>query len=29
MKPGVRFRQETITSIDPVAKRVTTDRGSL
>jgi sulfide:quinone oxidoreductase len=25
-KPGVRFVQETITSIDPVAKRVTTDR---
>lgn len=28
MKPGVRFLQETITAIDPVAKRVTTDRGS-
>ena len=25
-KPGVRFVQETITSIDPEAKRVTTDR---
>ncbi|GAB3933139.1 NAD(P)/FAD-dependent oxidoreductase [Larkinella terrae] len=24
IKPGVRFRQETITAIDPVAKRVTT-----
>jgi sulfide:quinone oxidoreductase len=24
-KPGVKFRQENITSIDPVAKRVTTD----
>ncbi len=28
LKPGVRFRQETITSVDPVAKRVTTDRGA-
>jgi sulfide:quinone oxidoreductase len=28
MKPGVRFLQETITSIDPLAKRVTTDRGT-
>ena len=28
MKPGVRFRQETITSIDPSAKRVTTDGGT-
>jgi sulfide:quinone oxidoreductase len=28
IKPGVRFLQETITSIDPVAKRVKTDRGS-
>jgi sulfide:quinone oxidoreductase len=27
VKPGVRFRQETITAIDPVARRVTTDRG--
>lgn len=27
-KPGVRFLQETISSIDPVAKRVTTDRGT-
>src|SRR5690348_9536914 len=26
-KPGVRLLQETITSIDPVAKRVTTNRG--
>src|SRR5499425_3860779 len=26
-KPGVRLLQETISSIDPVAKRVTTDRG--
>jgi sulfide:quinone oxidoreductase len=26
-KPGVRFCQETITSIDPVARRVTTDKG--
>jgi len=28
MKPGVRFLQETITAIDPAARRVTTDRGS-
>ena len=28
LKPGVRFLQETIQSIDPVAKRVTTDRGT-
>ena len=28
LKPGVRFLQETITAIDPVAKRVTTDRGT-
>lgn len=27
-KPGVRFVQETIASIDPSAKRVTTDRGT-
>ena len=27
-KPGVRFRQETITSIDPDARRVTTDQGT-
>ena len=27
-KPGVRFRQETITAIDPVARRVTTDSGT-
>lgn len=27
VKPGVRFRRETITSIDPAAKRVTTDGG--
>ena len=27
-KPGVRFLQETITAIDPDARRVTTDRGS-
>ncbi len=27
-KPGVRFRQETVTSIDPRALRVTTDQGS-
>jgi sulfide:quinone oxidoreductase len=26
VKPGVQFRQETITAIDPVAKRVTTSR---
>ena len=28
VKPGVRFRQEAITSIDPVARRVTTDGGT-
>jgi sulfide:quinone oxidoreductase len=28
VKPGVDFRQETITAIDPAARRVTTDRGS-
>ena len=28
VKPGVRLLQETITAIDPIAKRVTTDRGS-
>ncbi len=28
VKPGVRFRQETITKIDPSARRVTTDRGN-
>ena len=28
MKPGVRFLQETITAIDPVERRVTTDRGN-
>jgi sulfide:quinone oxidoreductase len=28
VKPGVRFLQETIASIDPIAKRVTTDRGT-
>ena len=27
VKPGVRFRRETIASIDPAAKRVTTDGG--
>jgi len=27
VKPGVRFLQESIASIDPVAKRVTTERG--
>jgi sulfide:quinone oxidoreductase len=27
-KPGVQFRQETITSIDPVARRVTTRSGA-
>ncbi|HWJ31180.1 MAG TPA: FAD-dependent oxidoreductase [Gaiellaceae bacterium] len=26
-KPGVRFVQETVTSIDPVARRITTDAG--
>jgi sulfide:quinone oxidoreductase len=28
VKPGVRFLQETITSVDPVAKRVTTNGGT-
>ena len=28
VKPGVRVLQETISSIDPIAKRVTTDRGT-
>ena len=28
MKPGVRFRQETITAIDPGTRRVTTDNGT-
>lgn len=28
VKPGVQFRQETITAIDPVARRVTTDSGT-
>ena len=28
IKPGVRFRQETITAIDPEARRVTTDGGT-
>jgi sulfide:quinone oxidoreductase len=28
MKPGVRFREETITAIDPVARRVTTNNGT-
>ena len=27
VKPGVDFRQETVTSIDPEARRVTTDKG--
>jgi sulfide:quinone oxidoreductase len=27
-KPGVRFRQETVTAIDPVSRRVTTERGT-
>ena len=27
VKPGVHFRQETITAIDPIARRVTTDSG--
>ncbi len=27
-KPGITFRQETITSIDPDVRRVTTDRGT-
>src|SRR6266851_1725595 len=28
LKPGVRFLQETVSSIDPLAKRVTTNRGT-
>src|SRR5512135_1044680 len=28
VKPGVRFRQEEITAIDPAARRVTTDKGT-
>lgn len=28
IKPGVRFRQETITAIDPESRRVTTDDGT-
>src|SRR4029078_3196714 len=28
IKPGVKFCQETITNIDPVAKRVTTDKAN-
>ncbi|WP_421825407.1 NAD(P)/FAD-dependent oxidoreductase [Larkinella sp.] len=28
VKPGVRFRQETITAIDPVAKKVTTQKAT-
>src|SRR5512142_2669528 len=28
VKPGVQFRQETITAIDPNARRVTTDKGT-
>lgn len=28
VKPGVRLLQETVTSIDPIARRVTTDRGT-
>lgn len=28
VKPGVRFRQETVTQIDPLTRRVTTERGS-
>ena len=28
LKPGVHFRQEAITAIDPVARRVTTDGGT-
>jgi sulfide:quinone oxidoreductase len=28
VKPGVRLLQETITAVDPVARRVTTDRGT-
>ena len=27
-KPGVKFRQEIITGIDPVAKRITTNNGT-
>src|SRR5436189_1116443 len=27
-KPGVRLLQETIRAVDPIAKRVTTDRGT-
>src|SRR5215471_7528236 len=27
-KPGVKFKQELITAIDPVAKRVITNRGT-
>jgi len=28
VKPGVRFRRETVTAIDPVGRRVTTDGGT-
>jgi sulfide:quinone oxidoreductase len=28
LKPGVRFLQEAVATVDPVAKRVTTDRGT-
>jgi sulfide:quinone oxidoreductase len=28
VKPGVRFRQESITAIDPAARKVTTDGGT-
>jgi sulfide:quinone oxidoreductase len=28
VKPGVRFLQETISAIDPIARRVTTDQGT-
>ncbi len=28
LKPGVRFLRETITAIDPAARRVTTDRAT-
>ena len=28
VKPGVKFRQETITAIDPTARRVTTNKGT-
>ncbi|HLX12544.1 MAG TPA: FAD/NAD(P)-binding oxidoreductase [Bacteroidota bacterium] len=28
VKPGVRFRQEAITGIDPASRRVTTDKGA-